>query len=124
MLHLIQQIVIVLFIYRFHYTLHNIIHTDIYALHNVIKQYLLLIVRISFTRFPKIPPQSQFSADVEGKPYKTTVVVENLVEHYLYVDSYSTFGFKLNNGFRIMGPCALFPRTALAWNVSLFLAYL
>ncbi|XP_067937443.1 NADH dehydrogenase [ubiquinone] 1 alpha subcomplex assembly factor 3-like [Watersipora subatra] len=68
--------------------------------------------------FRKVPAQSQFSADVEGEPYKTTVTVENQAEHYLQIDSYSTLGFKLNNGFRTIGPLALFPRTALFWNIG------
>lgn len=63
-------------------------------------------------------PISQFSADVEGEPYKTTVSILNQTEEEnLFVNSYSPIGFSLNNGLRIIGPCALFPKTSLHWNV-------
>lgn len=36
----------------------------------------------------------------------------------IYVEAYSTLGFKLSSGFRIIGPCILFPRSILHWGVS------
>jgi NADH dehydrogenase [ubiquinone] 1 alpha subcomplex assembly factor 3 len=38
----------------------------------------------------------------------------------IFVDAYSTLGFVLNNGLRILGPCAVFPRSVLHWNVRIF----
>jgi len=36
----------------------------------------------------------------------------------IYVTSYSTTGLKLSNKFAVVGPCILFPRTVLSWNVA------
>ncbi|XP_029643062.1 NADH dehydrogenase [ubiquinone] 1 alpha subcomplex assembly factor 3 [Octopus sinensis] len=36
----------------------------------------------------------------------------------IMVEAYSPYGFKLNNNIRIFGPCALFPRSILHWNVQ------
>lgn len=50
---------------------------------------------------------------------KTTVSVLNKDrDDVLLVDSYSTAGFRLNNGLYVIGPMALFPRSVLQWNVS------
>jgi len=37
---------------------------------------------------------------------------------YLYVTRISTQGFRLANMYNIIGPCVLFPRTVLSWNVG------
>ena len=71
-------------------------------------------------RFRKRPPTSQFAADIEDVPYRTTIQVNNLLEDYLQIDRYSASGFVLNNGFRVIGPCAVFPKSILSWNVSVF----
>lgn len=34
-----------------------------------------------------------------------------------YVAAYNSYGFRLTSGFHILGPCALFPRAVLHWNV-------
>ena len=39
-------------------------------------------------------------------------------DDYVYIRSYTTNGFSLTNGFRILGPCVVFPRTVLHWSVS------
>ncbi|GAB1609671.1 NADH dehydrogenase [ubiquinone] 1 alpha subcomplex assembly factor 3-like [Argonauta hians] len=36
----------------------------------------------------------------------------------IMVEAYSPHGFKLNNNIRIFGPCVLFPRSILHWNVG------
>ncbi|XP_041349777.1 NADH dehydrogenase [ubiquinone] 1 alpha subcomplex assembly factor 3-like isoform X2 [Gigantopelta aegis] len=36
----------------------------------------------------------------------------------IYIEAYSPEGFKLSSGFRILGPCAVFPRSILHWNVK------
>uniref|UniRef100_A0A1E1WW09 NADH dehydrogenase [ubiquinone] 1 alpha subcomplex assembly factor 3 n=1 Tax=Amblyomma aureolatum TaxID=187763 RepID=A0A1E1WW09_9ACAR len=49
---------------------------------------------------------------------KTTVSVLNKDRgDMLLVNSYSTAGFRLNNGLFIVGPVALFPRSVLQWRV-------
>ncbi|XP_053622182.1 NADH dehydrogenase [ubiquinone] 1 alpha subcomplex assembly factor 3 [Plodia interpunctella] len=53
--------------------------------------------------------------DGEGK---TTVRVLNMEpELGLMIDSYATYGFRLNNGVTVLGPIAIFPRTVLSWQV-------
>lgn len=50
---------------------------------------------------------------------KTTVSVLNKERiDMLLVNSYSTAGFRLNNGLFIVGPVALFPRSVLQWRVK------
>ena len=36
----------------------------------------------------------------------------------IYVTSFSSTGFKLSNTYGVVGPCILFPRTILSWNVA------
>ena len=36
----------------------------------------------------------------------------------VFIDAYSSIGFRMADGMRIMGPCAVFPRSVLHWNVS------
>jgi len=43
---------------------------------------------------------------------------ESDAAEYLYVTRISTQGFKLANMYNIIGPCVLFPRTVLSWNVA------
>ena len=35
----------------------------------------------------------------------------------LMIDSVSTLGFRLNNGYKCYGPIAMFPKTVLSWDV-------
>jgi len=39
-------------------------------------------------------------------------------ESHNYIEAYSIYGFKLASGFRILGPCALFPKAVLHWGVA------
>ncbi|CAK1546565.1 unnamed protein product [Leptosia nina] len=49
---------------------------------------------------------------------KTTVRIINQDPNIgLIIDSYGTFGFRLNNGLTVVGPMAIFPRTVLSWQV-------
>jgi len=36
----------------------------------------------------------------------------------LFIDRFSARGFRLTNEYQIMGPCILFPRTIISWNVN------
>lgn len=52
---------------------------------------------------------------------KTEISVQMLSQEedwLMYVESYSQLGFRLNTGVRIIGPCAVFPKSILHWNVS------
>jgi len=50
----------------------------------------------------------------------TVTLLSQEQDEGIFMDSYSTVGFKLNSGIRIMGPCVVFPRSVLQWNVSAF----
>ncbi|KAF4519512.1 hypothetical protein B566_EDAN010697 [Ephemera danica] len=58
------------------------------------------------------------SSSYEGDGKTTVTILNNEVDVGLMIDSYSQMGFRLNNGMVILGPLALFPRSALAWNIS------
>jgi len=47
----------------------------------------------------------------------SVTIINDEQEDALYFDSYSSHGFRFNNGMRVMGPCAVFPRSLLSWNV-------
>ena len=50
---------------------------------------------------------------------KTSVTLLNRdVDDLLLIDSYSTHGFRINNGLFVCGPAAFFPRTILSWDVE------
>ncbi|GAB6023765.1 hypothetical protein CHUAL_008519 [Chamberlinius hualienensis] len=50
---------------------------------------------------------------------KTTISVLNKqLDLGLMIDSYSQVGFRLNNGFALVGSIALFARTVLSWKVG------
>ncbi|XP_076360586.1 NADH dehydrogenase [ubiquinone] 1 alpha subcomplex assembly factor 3 [Tachypleus tridentatus] len=50
---------------------------------------------------------------------KTTVTILNTEEQEgILINSYSTIGFRLNNGLFVFGPMAVFPRSVLQWNVK------
>ncbi|ESN97223.1 hypothetical protein HELRODRAFT_85671 [Helobdella robusta] len=54
-----------------------------------------------------------------GGQYKTTVTILNHdQEGGIFIDSYNSFGFKLLSGIQVVGPCVLFPRSLLHWNVG------
>jgi len=53
--------------------------------------------------------------------HTTTVTMlheETQTTGIIFVDSYSPHGFRLTTGIRLLGPCAIFPRSFLSWNVS------
>ncbi|KAG7295714.1 hypothetical protein JYU34_022009 [Plutella xylostella] len=50
---------------------------------------------------------------------KTTVrVINQETELGLMIDTYATYGFRLNNGVTVLGPMAIFPRTVFSWQVD------
>lgn len=38
----------------------------------------------------------------------------------LLIEAYSPLGFRFNNNIHVFGPCAVFPRSLLHWNVRFF----
>jgi len=54
---------------------------------------------------------------------RTTVSFLNDEMDGLGINGFSTLGFLLNNGLRVVGPCAVFPRSILQWNVSIISAF-
>lgn len=63
----------------------------------------------------------KYTVDIDGdiSQMKTTISILNQEQDQgIFVDTYSTVGFRLNSGIRIMGPCAVFPRSVLHWNVG------
>ncbi|KAK3587568.1 hypothetical protein CHS0354_004858 [Potamilus streckersoni] len=57
--------------------------------------------------------------NIEGDYIKTSMTfLGEEDEDYIHITAYSNMGFKLLNGPRIFGPCAIFPKSILHWNVS------
>ncbi|XP_005091993.2 NADH dehydrogenase [ubiquinone] 1 alpha subcomplex assembly factor 3 [Aplysia californica] len=56
----------------------------------------------------------------DGEAYSKTNIslMTKEDETHTYVEAFSPYGFRLTSGFRVLGPCALFPRAVLHWNVS------
>ncbi|XP_046369474.1 NADH dehydrogenase [ubiquinone] 1 alpha subcomplex assembly factor 3-like [Haliotis rufescens] len=86
---------------------------------------MMLLRNISRCLLRRLHPQ--FSAtpvrhhNIDGNVNATATTVTILSKEddtVTFIDAYSSVGFKLNNGFRIFGPCAVFPRSVLHWNVS------
>ncbi|KAL4712103.1 hypothetical protein ACJJTC_010964 [Scirpophaga incertulas] len=48
----------------------------------------------------------------------TVRVINKELDLGLMIDTYATFGFKLNNGITVLGPMAIFPRSVLSWQVA------
>ena len=61
-----------------------------------------------------------YDPELGGAEMKSTTVtmLSKEDDDYLYVEAYSQMGFRLSNGFRIVGPCVLFPRSVLHWGVG------
>lgn len=57
-------------------------------------------------------------ASYEGDGKTTVSVLNKDRGDMLLVDSYSTTGFRLNNGLFVFGPIALFPKSVLQWKVK------
>jgi len=60
----------------------------------------------------------QVTLDIMNKPRSKDDDADDVTADNLYVTSFSTTGFKLSNTYGVVGPCILFPRTILSWNVK------
>lgn len=61
---------------------------------------------------------SYLDEDGDMHGMRTTVSILNDEMDSLGINGFSQLGFLLNNGFRVIGPCVLFPRSVLQWNVG------
>ncbi|XP_049883935.1 NADH dehydrogenase [ubiquinone] 1 alpha subcomplex assembly factor 3 [Pectinophora gossypiella] len=68
-------------------------------------------------RSPPILSQVRTKAAYEGEGKMTVRVINQEQDLGLMIDSYATYGFRLNNGITVLGPVAIFPRTMLSWQV-------
>lgn len=41
----------------------------------------------------------------------------------IYITKYSPYGFSLQNGVNVFGPCVFFPTTCFSWRVSILFCY-
>ncbi|XP_076469628.1 NADH dehydrogenase [ubiquinone] 1 alpha subcomplex assembly factor 3-like [Babylonia areolata] len=86
------------------------------ALVSRLGRFLLRNARSSLTR----ASVRHYDPETGGEEIKSTSVsiLSKEDDDYLYVEAYSQIGFRLSNGFRIIGPCVLFPRSVLHWGVA------
>ncbi|CAD5117348.1 DgyrCDS6132 [Dimorphilus gyrociliatus] len=62
--------------------------------------------------------QKTFKRHYDKGDYDATVDILNENQEGMFVDTFNENGIKLSNGIRILGPCILFPKSFLAWNIS------
>ncbi|XP_047513818.1 NADH dehydrogenase [ubiquinone] 1 alpha subcomplex assembly factor 3 isoform X1 [Pieris napi] len=78
------------------------------------------ILRSSFQEDFKYLSRSSIvyhKAAYEGDGKTTVRIINQDPDLGLIIDSYGTFGFRLNNGLTVLGPMAIFPRTVLSWQI-------
>ena len=74
----------------------------------------------SVNQAEKVNPMDRFFEDNnQEESGKTVVRLINQDENLVMIDTFSTIGFRLNTGIQVLGPCALFPKSVLHWNVSI-----
>lgn len=59
----------------------------------------------------------QVDEDGDVTSMRSTVSFLNDEMEGMGISGFSSLGFLLNNGLRVIGPCAVFPRSILQWNV-------
>ena len=79
----------------------------------------VMVCHLCFCRVLVARSKSQLDEDGDAYGMRTTVSMLNDEMEGLAVNGFSTLGFLLNNGLRVIGPCAIFPRSILQWNVCL-----
>lgn len=72
--------------------------------------------RIHFNR--TLTTSKSLAENYEGDGKTTVTILNREYKHLVMVDTFSTFGFRLNNGIFAVGPLAAFPRTILQWNIN------
>ncbi|XP_072948628.1 NADH dehydrogenase [ubiquinone] 1 alpha subcomplex assembly factor 3 [Epargyreus clarus] len=77
------------------------------------------IRQISFVgRSPQIlSARHKARAAYDGDGKTTVRVINQETDLGLMIDTYATYGFRLNNGISVLGSMAIFPRAVLSWQV-------
>ncbi|XP_026313914.1 NADH dehydrogenase [ubiquinone] 1 alpha subcomplex assembly factor 3 [Hyposmocoma kahamanoa] len=78
------------------------------------------IVRQANLVVKKTPPYLSLvrhKAAYEGEGKMTVRIINQEQDLGLMIDSYATYGFRLNNGITVLGPMAIFPRSVLSWAI-------
>lgn len=76
----------------------------------------LQVPNFGFSQLRRLHERKSASYDPDGK---TTVQILNQEAGApLMIDTYNQQGFRLNNGMKVLGPIAIFPKTVLSWNVG------
>ncbi|OWR51658.1 NADH dehydrogenase [ubiquinone] 1 alpha subcomplex assembly factor 3 [Danaus plexippus] len=83
----------------------------------MIKNKLLPLVTLN-RRYLSLSNSLQHKAAYEGEGKTTVRVINQETDLGLMIDSYGTYGFRLNNGITVLGPIAIFSRTILSWQVG------
>lgn len=73
---------------------------------------------LKLSQFRTIRVGKHLAANYEGDGRSTIAILNKQHKSILMIDSYSTLGFRLNNGIFAVGPIAIFPKTVLHWNVN------
>ncbi|CAH0761978.1 unnamed protein product [Diatraea saccharalis] len=73
-------------------------------------------IHVSRNRSPLLSSM-RHKAAYEGDGKTTVRIINQEQDLGLMIDSYATYGFRLNNGITVLGPMAIFPRTVLSWQV-------
>ncbi|XP_013394672.1 uncharacterized protein LOC106162088 [Lingula anatina] len=55
--------------------------------------------------------------DLDGQEWRSSQEIINLNQDFLMIKGFNNQGFILNNGIRVLGSVAMFPKTILHWNV-------
>ncbi|XP_050412419.1 NADH dehydrogenase [ubiquinone] 1 alpha subcomplex assembly factor 3 [Patella vulgata] len=82
-----------------------------------------ILRNISQTLLKNVRPQIRVSVrnhNFDGDVFQRSEVnmLSKEDSDVIYIETISSRGFKLNSGFRIIGPCIIFPRTVLHWNIN------
>ncbi|KAL4084848.1 hypothetical protein QTP88_027730 [Uroleucon formosanum] len=92
------------------------------SLRNVARKLLLSRSRVFGPGLAPSPPQQQPSRSVgayenDGKTYVSMLNNKNIGDGIM-ISAYSQYGFRLNNGFVVLGPVVCFSNSIMAWCVN------
>jgi len=92
------------------------------SLRNVARKLLVSRPRILGPGVAPPPPQHQPRRSVgayenDGKTY-VSMLNNNNIREGIMISAYSQYGFRLNNGFAVLGPIVCFANSIMAWRVN------
>ena len=65
-----------------------------------------------------MPSRGLLDEDGDLCTHSTSVTILNREENEgIFIQAYSSLGFRLSTGMRVMGPSVFFPKSLLHWNV-------